>query len=141
MNTLSRRLNGEQGSVLISGLLLTLALVLLIGAAVDIGNAFIVRRDLASAADDAALTGAQQLDLQALHNGQLALDPQQAQQAALATFTDEPNVNAQADATSTIVSVHVSRTFPTILLRLVGLTDLTVSAQATAQPQAPPNTP
>lgn len=141
MNKLRRAPRAESGSVLIAGLLLTLAVVMLLGAAVDIGNAFIVRRDLASAADDAALVGAQQLDLQALHNGQLALDPEQAQQAALATLADDPDLSAQAQATPTIVQVHVSRRFPTILLRLVGVSDLTVSAQASAAPQAPANAP
>ena len=41
-------LRGERGSVLISGMLLTLALLMVLGAAVDIGHAFIVRRDLSS---------------------------------------------------------------------------------------------
>jgi len=80
------RLRGERGSVLISGMLLTLALLMVLGAAVDIGHAFIVRRDLSSLADGAALAGAQQLDQQAIHQGQLALDPQQAQAAALSAL-------------------------------------------------------
>jgi Flp pilus assembly protein TadG len=138
MNASSRgSVRAESGSVLITGLVLTVALVMLIGAAVDIGNAFIVRRDLASAADDAALAGAQQLDLQALHNGQLVLDPEQAQTAALTTLGDQPNLTVQAQASTTVVRVHVSRRFPTILLRLVGVSDLTVSAQASAAPRAP----
>jgi hypothetical protein len=33
--------------------------------------------------------------------------------------------------------VQVTRRFPTVLLRLVGLADLTVSAQANATPRAP----
>ena len=72
---LQTRLRSERGSVLITGLLLTLALLMVLGAAVDIGHAFIVRRDLSSLADNAALAGAQQLDQQAIHQGQLALDP------------------------------------------------------------------
>jgi Flp pilus assembly protein TadG len=131
------RLGDERGSVLITGLLLTLALLMVLGAAVDIGHAFIVRRDLTSLADNAALAGAQQLNPQAIHQGQLALDPQQAQAAALATLTGEPGIHAQADATTGQVYVKVTRRFPTILLRLVGLSDLTVSAQADAAPRAP----
>lgn len=131
------RLRSERGSVLITGLLLTLALLMVLGAAVDIGHAFIVRRDLTSLADNAALAGAQQLDPQAIHQGQLALDPQQAQAAALSTLSGEPGIRAQADATTRKVSVKVTRRFPTILLRLVGLSDLTVSAQANAAPRAP----
>jgi Flp pilus assembly protein TadG len=127
----------ERGSVLISGLLLSVALVMVLGAAVDIGHAFIVRRDLSSEADQAALFGAQQLDLQAIHQGRLALDPQHAQQAALAALAGDPGVQAQAAATAGDVQVRVTRTFPTVLLRLVGLATLTVSAQANATPRAP----
>lgn len=137
MSCAVRRLRNERGSVLITGLLLTLALLMVLGAAVDIGHAFIVRRDLTSLADDAALAGAQQLDPQAIHQGQLALDPQQAQAAALATLSGQPAIQAHADATSADVQVRVTRRFPTILLRLVGLSDLTVSAQAEAAPRAP----
>jgi Flp pilus assembly protein TadG len=134
---LQNRLRSEDGAVLVTGLLLTLALLMVLGAAVDLGHAFIVRRDLSSAADDAALAGAQQLDLQAVHGGQLALDPEQAQAAALATLTGQPGIQAQADATPAVVRVEVSRRFPTVLLRLVGLTELTVSAHASAAPRAP----
>ena len=138
MNRASQtRLRSERGSVLITGLLLTLALLMVLGAAVDIGHAFIVRRDLSSLADNAALAGAQQLDQQAIHQGQLALDPQQAQAAALSTVSGEPGIQVQAVATPAAVHVQVTRRFPTILLRLVGLSDLTVSAQANAAPRAP----
>ena len=135
--TVEKRLCDERGSVLITGLLLTLALLMVLGAAVDIGHAFIVRRDLTSLADDAALAGAQQLNPQAIHQGQLALDPQQAQKAALATLAGQPGIQAHADATSADVHVQVTRRFPTLLLRLVGLSELTVSAQADAAPRAP----
>lgn len=131
------RFRCERGSVLITGLLLTLALLMVLGAAVDIGHAFIVRPDLSSLADNAALAGAQQLDQQAIHQGQLALDPQQAQAAALSTLSGEAGIQARADATPAEVHVQVTRRFPTILLRLVGLSDLTVSAQANAAPRAP----
>jgi Flp pilus assembly protein TadG len=131
------RLREERGVVLVSGLLLSLAVLMVIGVAVDVGHAFIVRRELVAAADDAALSGSQQLDLDALHQGRLALDPQAAQNAALATLTGQQDVQAQASATSSDVSVRLERRFPTVLLRLVGLTSLTVSAQATAAPRAP----
>ena len=137
MNRAARRLRNERGSVLITGLLLTLALLMVLGAAVDIGHAFIVRRDLTSLADAAALAGAQQLDQQAIHQGQLALNPQQAQTAALATLTGQPGIQAHADATAADVHVQVTRRFPTLLLHLVGLSDLIVSAQADAAPRAP----
>lgn len=134
---LASRLCGEQGSVLIAGLLLSLALLMVIGAAADIGRAFIVRRDLVSLADDAALTGSQALDPAALHSGRLALDPSQAQTAALQSLSAEPALAAQVSTTTETVHVRLTRRIPTALLRLVGVSSLTVAAQATAAPRAP----
>lgn len=138
---MSRRLRSplcrEDGSVLVAGLLLSLALLMLIGTAVDIGRAFIVRRELVSQADDAALSGSQALDLAALHAGRIALDPAQAQQTALETLAADPGVRGEAAASSAGVHVRVQRTVQTVLLRLVGVPRLTISAQATAAPRAP----
>jgi Flp pilus assembly protein TadG len=137
MKRLPRRLGEERGAVLVAGLLLALALLLVIGAGVDIGHAFIVRRQLVSAADDAALTGSQALDLQALHQGRLALDPEQARSAALQTLTAQPGLSGEASANAADVHVDVQQTVPTILLRLVGITTLTIAAHATAAPREP----
>jgi Flp pilus assembly protein TadG len=110
---------------------------MLLGAAVDIGHAFIVRRDLTAQADAAALAGSQALNLDALHQGQLALDPQQAQTAALQAITSSPELQASAVASTGAVTVRLQERTPTILLRLVGLSTLTVAAQATAAPRGP----
>ena len=127
----------ERGAVLVGGLLLALSLLLVIGAAVDVGRAFIERRVLVSLADEAALSGSQELDLDALHAGQLALDPGRAQVTALGVLAGEPELEAQASASPSAVSVAVQREIPTLLLRLVGLPSLTLKAQATAEPRAP----
>jgi Flp pilus assembly protein TadG len=132
-----RRLLSERGSVLITGLLLSVALVMVIGAAVDIGHAFLVRRQLASIADDAALSGSQAIDLPELHAGHLELNPGQARSDALSTIAANPATHGQATATPANVTVTVTRRVPTILLGLVGLRTLTVSAHATAAPRAP----
>jgi hypothetical protein len=108
-----------------------------IGAAVDIGHAFVVRRDLAAQADAAALAGSQALNLDALHQGQLALDPQQAQATALQAITPAAQLQTTAVASTGGVTVRLQERIPTILLRLVGLTTLTVAAQATAAPETP----
>ena len=131
------RLGDERGDVLVAGLLLSLALLIVIGAGVDIGHAFIVRRELVSLADDAALTGSQALDLQALHQGRLALDPGQARAAALEALAGEPVTRGDATASASDVHVDVQRSVPTILLRLVGVSTLTVGAHATAAPREP----
>jgi Flp pilus assembly protein TadG len=131
------RLCTERGSVLITGLLLSLALLMIIGAAVDVGHAFIVRRELVSVADDAALTGSQAVDQGALHIGALRLDPEQARAAALRAAATQSGQRATATATTASISIEVRQRFPTVLLRLVGLRSLSVSAHATAQPQRP----
>src|SRR5438034_10986626 len=99
----TRLLRDERGAVLVSGLLLSLALLMVIGVAVDVGQAFIVRRELVAAADDAALSGSQQLDLDALHQGRLALHPQAAQTAALAALSADHDLQAQATASPAAV--------------------------------------
>jgi Flp pilus assembly protein TadG len=135
--TLLTRPAGERGSVLITGLFLTIILMVVIGAAVDLGHAFIVKRELASIADDAALTGSQALDQNALHQGTFQLDPNQARTAALDAITRLPGQSTRANATTSTITVRVNRRFPTLLLRLVGLDTLTVSAQASAAPRQP----
>jgi Flp pilus assembly protein TadG len=132
-----QRLQDERGAVLVAGLLLAIALLIVIGAAVDIGRAFIERRELVSLADEAALSGSQALDLEALHAGRLALDPDEAHATALGVLRTEPKLRAHAKANPASVSVEVERTIPTMLLRLVGLSTLTVKARATAEPRAP----
>ena len=134
---LRSRCGEERGGVLVAGLLLSLALLIVIGAGVDIGHAFIVRRELVSVADDAALTGSQALDLQALHDGRLALDPEQARAAALEALAGQPVTQSSATASAADVHVVVQRRVPTILLRLVGVSTLTVGAHATAAPREP----
>jgi uncharacterized membrane protein len=137
MNQTGQRLRNESGAVLIAGLILTLALLMIIGTAVDIGNAFIIRRHLVALADQAALTGSQAIDLPALHQGTLALDPQTAQANALQSLAGAPAINVTASATQTTVAVHIDQTVSTIFLRLVGLARLHVAATATAAPRLP----
>ncbi len=135
--TLRARISSERGSVLITGLLLSLALILVIGAAVDIGHAFLVRRQLASIADDAALSGSQAIDVPVLHAGHLELNPSQAQAQALRAVTANLSTTGHATATTGSVTVTVTRRVPTILLGLVGVQTLTISAHATAAPRGP----
>jgi Flp pilus assembly protein TadG len=137
MTRLRRRLADDHGAVLLMGLLLVVALLLVIGLAVDLGRAFIVRRELASIADDAALVGSQQLDIDALRNGRIALQPDAARAAANDVLDDEPQVHGGAHATEAVVTVTVRRRVRTILLGLADLKQLTVSADATATPRAP----
>lgn len=128
---------GERGSVLITGMLLSLALLMVIGFAVDIGHAFLVRRQLASIADDAALSGSQAIDIPALHEGHLQLNTGQARTQAQQSIDANPHVSGQVTASAGGVTVTVKRRVPTILLGLIGIRTLTISAHATAAPRGP----
>jgi Flp pilus assembly protein TadG len=137
VSRLRARLECERGSVLITGLLLSIALIMVIGFAVDIGHAFLVKRQLASIADDAALSGSQAINVQALHEGHLQLNPGQAQSEAQHTIAANPSVTGQVNENTGSVTVTVTRRVPTILLGIVGLRTLTIDAHATAAPRAP----
>ena len=134
---ITRRLRREEGSVAITGLLLATALVMLIGTGVDIAHAFILRNDLNGIAKTAALAGSQQLDLNAWRQGTLALDPQQAQHAADQEIAANAQVNGTTTSTTTAITVRVQEAFSTLMLRLVGMPNLTVTASATAAPETP----
>lgn len=131
------RLASERGSVLVSGMLFSLALLLVIGVAIDLARAFIIRRELVTVADDAALSGSQALDLQAIHAGRLALDPNDARASARRALATAARVRGQVSASAGSVTVTVRRRVPTTLLRLAGTSTLDVSARATAAPRAP----
>jgi Flp pilus assembly protein TadG len=127
----------ERGSIAITGLLLAFALVLLIGTGVDIARAFIVRRDLTAIADSAALSGSQQLDLERWREGGLSLDPQQAEETADDELDAYPGIAGSSTASPGSITVRAEERFPTFILRLVGIPELTVSATATATPEKP----
>ena len=134
---MSRRLRSEQGSVLVAGLLLTVAMMLVIGFAVDLGRAFIARRDLANVADQAALTASQAIDVPALHAGHVQLDPALARADAQRVIDADRGARGGATAGAQNVTVSVSRRVPTILLALAGVRTITVTAHAIATPQQP----
>jgi Flp pilus assembly protein TadG len=132
-----QRLAEERGAVLVAGLLLVLALLLVIGLAVDMGRAFIERRELTAVADDAALVGSQQLDTDALRDGRIVLEPDTASAAAGAVIDAERGIGGRATADETSVTVTVRRRVRTILLGLADVKTLTITAHATATPRAP----
>lgn len=135
--TWRRRLASERGSVALSGLLLAVVLAMLIGVVVDVGQAFLARRELASIADDAALAGSQDVDIPALHEGRLELNASQARTDALNTIGGYAKTKGEVSTTNDRVTVTVTRRVNTILLGLVGLRTFTISAHASAAPRAP----
>jgi Flp pilus assembly protein TadG len=135
--TWRRRLAGQRGSIAISGLLLAVVLAMLIGIVVDLGQAFLARRELASIADDAALAGSQDISIPALHEGRLELNAAQARTDALRTIGGYRATRGEVNTSNDRVTVTVTRRVQTILLGLVGVRTFTISAHASATPRAP----
>lgn len=133
---MSRRFGDERGAILAAGLLFTVALLLVVGVSVDLGRALLVRRELAVLAADAALTGAQQLDLNQLHTGQLLLQTENATRAAQADLRTSTATDT-ISATPHQIEVALTRTLHTVFLPLLGIRTLTVSATAVAAPRRP----
>lgn len=67
----ARRPRGEQGTVLVLVLGFHAVLVLLVGVVVDVSSVVLAKRAVAGAADGAAVSAAQALDLDALYAGGL----------------------------------------------------------------------
>ena len=133
-----RRLRSERGSVAITGLLFALALIVLIGTGVDFAHAFIVRRDLTAIADDAALAGSQQLDVQAWRQGQPRPQRPTGRTSRRERARRQPgHLRHRASCCPARSRCRCKRRLPTMMLRLVGIPDLTVSASATAEPKQP----
>ena len=67
----ARRPRGDQGTVLVLVLGFHAVLVLLVGVVVDVSSVVLAKRAVAGAADGAAVSAAQALDVQALYAGGL----------------------------------------------------------------------
>lgn len=68
---MTRRPSGDEGTVLVLVLGFTGILVLLVGVVVDVSAVVLAKRGVASAADGAAVSAAQALDLEAVYAGGL----------------------------------------------------------------------
>jgi Flp pilus assembly protein TadG len=126
------RAGDDAGHVSAFVTILTVALIALAGLVLDTGLALSAKVQALDAAQAAARTGAQQLDLVAYRTTNTAqLDPPRAQAAAHGWLT-AAGLQGEAIATPTTVTVTVRRTTRTQLLHLIGVSTLNVSATATA---------
>jgi hypothetical protein len=113
-----------------------LGLWLFTGLVVDGGLALAAKVRTMDAAQEAARTGAQQLDVDALRENQSSrLNPGQAAQAArdyIAATGDTARVRVAGDT----VTVHVTHHLRTQVLQLAGLGELTIAATGSAHAQS-----
>jgi hypothetical protein len=132
------RCRDDRGSATGWALLTVLVVALLAGAVLDGGNAMAARVQALDIAQQAARSGANQLDLAALRNsGLVRLDPAGAQTAAR-QFLAQAGATGTVIATTTEVTVTVTRAQPTLLLQAVGVGAITVAATAHAVPATGP---
>src|SRR6266545_978512 len=126
------RTGDDSGQVTPFVVILTIALIAFAGLVLDAGMALSAKVQALDAAQAAARAGAQQLNLTAYREHNVAeLDPPRAEAAARAWLASA-GLDGTVTATTTTVTVTVRRTTRTQLLQLVGVRSLDVSAAATA---------
>lgn len=114
----SRQLRGDDGTVLLLVIGLVAIAALLIAVVADISALYLERRNLTSAADGAALAGAQSVDEASIYRqglpaeGPVPLDEDAAERAVLDYLHDAgvlgPGTDVRVSTTSTTVSVSLA---------------------------------
>lgn len=112
----------------------------LTGLVADGGEVLVARRQLQGLAEGAAHAGAAQLDVtvaRANPDRPAPLDPRAAELAAAQYIAiQEPGLSAAVRADAQQVVVHItSRPIPMTFLRLAGIMQVQVAADATAEPR------
>jgi Flp pilus assembly protein TadG len=126
------RTGDDAGQVTAFVAIMALALVLFAGLVLDAGMALSAKVQALDAAQAAARAGAQQLNLTAYRENNVAqLDPARAEAAARGWLRDA-GLSGTVSATTTTVTVTVNRNSRTQLLQVAGVSSLHVSATATA---------
>ena len=121
----------ESGVLTVYVAVLAVALLAIVGMAVDSGRALAAQRLAAGEAEQAARAGAGQLSVQGLRDGQLYVDPSAAVKAA-ETYTFLSGHPGVATVSNGVVTVRVVVVVPTTILDIVGVKSITVSATASA---------
>lgn len=125
--------DAEAGSVALAAAIFFPAVLIIGGLVLDGGFTLAARQRAASTAENAARAGAQALDINELRRtGRVQLD-QRAAAAAARTYLSQVGDTGTVEVRGTTVTVSVSERQPMTLLRLSGLTTVTVTGRATAR--------
>ena len=131
-----RRLQGDEGQVLVMVALMMVGVVSVVGLVSDGGLVFAQRRDLQNVADAAAAAAAMQIDEAVYRStGEVVLDEQLAREAAVFYLDAEGDLDYMVSVLSDRVEVSVSRQATTGFLRVIGIDGVEVSASASAEPR------
>ena len=125
---------GDRGQVTAFVVVISTALILATGLVTDGGSALGARLHAADLAQEAARAGAQELDLGPYRaDGRLLVNPERARTAALHYLTRAGWTGTAAVHTAgATITVTVRGRQPTTVLRLTGLTGITITGTATA---------
>ncbi len=128
-----RRASDENGMVTVFVVTITTALILLAGLVVDGGAVLAAKRNAIDIAEQAAIAGAQGIDIDALRSGHTtALDPTMAA-ADANDYLSRVGVNGTVTVTGDAVTVQVTIPRRTLILGLTGMHTVDVHGQATAR--------
>lgn len=126
------RAGAERGSVSVFVIVIATSFLIMVGLAVDVAGHLHVMQEARATAREAARVGGQQLQMPTGVRGQGAVaDPGSAAAAAQA-YLSAAGVAGSATVTGPdSISVHVTSTYPTTFLSIIGVSSL--SATGTAQ--------
>ena len=99
--------DGDEGSVMILMIFLALIIGGLITVVTDVSTVFLAQREMQSTADGAALTAAQQADLQAVYTGDLGLHLPLSREQATAAVNDYAANQARIPHECSVATYHV----------------------------------
>ena len=124
----------DSGQVTAFVVVLTAALILLLGLVVDGGQALAARLRAVNAAQEAARAAAQAIDLAGYRRtGRLRLDPARATAAARGWLAGTGDTLTGIAVSADRVTITVHHTGHTQILRIAGLTTIDSTGTATAQ--------
>lgn len=121
----------ERGSLTAFVAVLAVGLLVLVGLVVDGGRAVVAKRQAMDIAEQAARLGADQLSVDALRAGKIVVDPAAASTAVtryLASAGEVGTMSVSGDS----VTVRVTAGASTSVLRMIGISSIPVSAEASA---------
>jgi Flp pilus assembly protein TadG len=135
MKTITRRFSEQDGQAVVLAAFLLFALLAVLGLAVDLGRFVVVKAQLSKAVDAAALSGARVLptgrpnaQAAAYEYGEMNFDS-----GFMGTTSHGFAVSFSPDPTEATVHVNGTTDMPTTFLRLVGIREVIVRAEAEAE--------
>lgn len=121
----------DDGSFTVFVAVLALALFALIGLVVDGGRAVAAQSAAAGVSEQAARVGADQISVQSIRSGLIAIDPSAASRAAYAYLRSVGMVGT-VTISGQFVRVQIESSEPTVILGIIGVREIGISASSSA---------